>query len=165
MISWHMSMPALKATPLKHQYHNIIRLLMWLLVVRLKLYQHHIKLMFARFICWFVGFYWIFLYLISKHFDLLIYLLRNYMATHPSILAWSIPWTEEPGRLQSIELQWVRHNRVTNSFTFFHKQLHTWFMAYVFCQHYSKNNVNQYYAWLFFLYKRIHTIFSFKKPC
>ena len=27
------------------------------------------------------------------------------MATHSSILAWKIPWTEEPGRLQSIGLQ------------------------------------------------------------
>ena len=27
------------------------------------------------------------------------------MATHSSILAWEIPWTEEPGRLQSMELQ------------------------------------------------------------
>jgi len=27
------------------------------------------------------------------------------VATHSSILAWEIPWTEEPGRLQSIELQ------------------------------------------------------------
>ena len=27
------------------------------------------------------------------------------MATHSSILAWRIPWTEEPGRLQSIGLQ------------------------------------------------------------
>ena len=27
------------------------------------------------------------------------------MATHCSILAWEIPWTEEPGRLQSMELQ------------------------------------------------------------
>ena len=27
--------------------------------------------------------------------------------THPSILAWEIPWTEEPGGLQSIELQRV----------------------------------------------------------
>ena len=27
------------------------------------------------------------------------------MATHSSILAWRIPWTEEPGGLQSIELQ------------------------------------------------------------
>ena len=31
-------------------------------------------------------------------------------ATHSSILAWKIPWTEEPGRLQSMELQRVRHN-------------------------------------------------------
>ena len=30
------------------------------------------------------------------------------MATHSSILAWKIPWTEEPGRLQSMELQRVR---------------------------------------------------------
>ena len=27
------------------------------------------------------------------------------MATHSSILAWEIPWTEEPGRLQSMGLQ------------------------------------------------------------
>ena len=27
------------------------------------------------------------------------------MATHSSILAWRIPWTEEPGRLKSMELQ------------------------------------------------------------
>ena len=27
------------------------------------------------------------------------------MATHPSILAWEIPWTEEPGELQSMGLQ------------------------------------------------------------
>ena len=32
------------------------------------------------------------------------------MATHPSILAWKIPWTEEPGRLQSIGLPRVGHN-------------------------------------------------------
>ena len=31
-------------------------------------------------------------------------------ATHSSILAWRIPWTEEPGGLQSIGLQRVRHN-------------------------------------------------------
>ena len=28
------------------------------------------------------------------------------MATHSSILAWKIPWTEEPGRLQSSVLKW-----------------------------------------------------------
>ena len=32
------------------------------------------------------------------------------MATYPSILAWRIPWTKELGGLQSIGLQWVRHD-------------------------------------------------------
>ena len=32
------------------------------------------------------------------------------MATYSSILAWKIPWTEEPGRLQSVGLQRVRHD-------------------------------------------------------
>ena len=32
------------------------------------------------------------------------------MATHSSILAWRIPWTEEPHRLQSIESHRVRHD-------------------------------------------------------
>ena len=32
------------------------------------------------------------------------------MATHSSILAWKIPWTEEPGGLQSIGLQRVGHD-------------------------------------------------------
>ena len=32
------------------------------------------------------------------------------MATHSSILAWKIPWTEEPGRLQSMGLQRVKHD-------------------------------------------------------
>ena len=31
-------------------------------------------------------------------------------AAHSSILAWRIPWTEEPGRLQSMGLQRVRHD-------------------------------------------------------
>ena len=36
--------------------------------------------------------------------------LEDDMATHSSILAWRIPWTEEPGGLQSIALQRVKHN-------------------------------------------------------
>ena len=36
--------------------------------------------------------------------------LQKVMATHSSILAWRIPWTEEPGRLQSTGLQTVRHD-------------------------------------------------------
>ena len=40
--------------------------------------------------------------------------LEKEMATHSSTLAWKIPWTEEPGRLQSMGLQRVRHDRVTS---------------------------------------------------
>ena len=40
------------------------------------------------------------------------------MATHSSILAWRTPWTEEPGRLQSMGSQRVRHNCRTNISTF-----------------------------------------------
>ena len=36
--------------------------------------------------------------------------LEEGMATHSSILAWRITWTEEPGRLQSLESQRVRHD-------------------------------------------------------
>ena len=36
--------------------------------------------------------------------------LEKEMATHCSILAWEIPWTEEPGRLQSMGSQRVGHN-------------------------------------------------------
>ena len=36
-------------------------------------------------------------------------LLEKEMATHSSILVWKIPWTEEPGRLQSMGSQRVRH--------------------------------------------------------
>ena len=35
------------------------------------------------------------------------------METHSSILAWETPWTEEPGGLQSMGLQRVRHDLVT----------------------------------------------------
>jgi len=45
--------------------------------------------------------------------------LENGMATHSSILAWRIPWTEEPGGLQSMGSQRVRHDWATNTFTFF----------------------------------------------
>ena len=35
--------------------------------------------------------------------------LEKEMATHSSILAWEIPWTEEPGGLQSMESERVGH--------------------------------------------------------
>ena len=39
--------------------------------------------------------------------------LEKGMATHYSILTWRIPWTEEPGGLQSIGLHRVGHDQVT----------------------------------------------------
>ena len=39
--------------------------------------------------------------------------LEEKMATHSSILAWKIPWTEEPGGLQPMGSQRVRHGSVT----------------------------------------------------
>ena len=41
-------------------------------------------------------------------------LLEKEMATHSSILAWKIPWTEEPGRLESLGSQRVGHNWATS---------------------------------------------------
>ena len=46
--------------------------------------------------------------------------LEECMATHSSVLAWRIPWTEEPGGLQSIGLQTVRHDWATE-----HAGIHT----------------------------------------
>ena len=47
--------------------------------------------------------------------------LEKEMATHSRILAWRIPWTEEPSGLQSMGWQRVGHESVTNTFmlTFF----------------------------------------------
>ena len=55
------------------------------------------------------------------------------MVTHSSILAWRITWTGKHGWLQSMGSQRVRHNWVTNIFTFYHKlTLYMWvyFWAY-----------------------------------
>ena len=51
----------------------------------------------------------------SMNFEVSIFLLPHLlwekaMATHSSILAWKIPWTEEPDRLQSMGSQRVGHN-------------------------------------------------------
>ena len=49
--------------------------------------------------------------------------LEKGMATHSSIHAWRIPWTEEPGGLQSMGSQIVKHKCVTNTFHF-HWEMH-----------------------------------------
>ena len=41
-------------------------------------------------------------------------IMEKAMATHSSTLAWKIPWMEEPGRLQSMQLQRVRHDWETS---------------------------------------------------
>ena len=45
--------------------------------------------------------------------------LEKRMSTHSIIVAWRIPWTEEPGRLQSMGLQRVGRDWATNTLTFF----------------------------------------------
>ena len=52
-------------------------------------------------------------------------LLEKEMATHSSILAWKIPWMEEPGRLQSVGSQRVGHDWATSL------SLRTWTLEYV----------------------------------
>ena len=42
------------------------------------------------------------------------------MATHSSILAWRIPWTDKPGELQYMWSQKVEHNWETNTFIYIH---------------------------------------------
>ena len=46
-------------------------------------------------------------------------LLEKGMAIHSRILAWRISWTEDPGELQSMGQQTVRHNWTTNTFTIY----------------------------------------------
>ena len=49
--------------------------------------------------------------------------LEKQMATHSSILAWKIPWTEEPDGLKSMVSQTVRHDRVTEHTRIFFSML------------------------------------------
>ena len=51
--------------------------------------------------------------------------LEKEMATHFSILAWRIPWTDKPGGLQSMQSQKIRNDWATNIFTFQHHTGHT----------------------------------------
>ena len=62
--------------------------------------------------------------------------LEEKMATCSSILAWRIPWKEEPGGLQSVGLQRVRRNWETNTHTHTHTHTHTW-------------NLEKWYWWIY----------------
>jgi len=52
--------------------------------------------------------------------------LEKKMANHSSILAWRIPWTEEPGRLQSVRSQRIRHDWVTHNQVIWASQVAQW---------------------------------------
>ena len=59
----------------------------------------------------------------EKHqYSILMHIMEKVMAPHSSTLAWQIPWTEEPGRLQSMGLRRVGHGWATSLslFTFMH---------------------------------------------
>ena len=60
------------------------------------------------------------------------HILEKAMAPHSSTLAWEIPWTEEPGRLQSMGLRRVRHDWATSLsfFTFMHWRTHSSVLAW-----------------------------------
>ena len=60
------------------------------------------------------------------------------MATHSSILAWEIPWTEDPGRLQAMGSQGVRHDLAAKQQYFF-ITVSTYY-AYI-CKNHSCNMV------------------------
>ena len=49
----------------------------------------------------------------SKYGELGLYTLEKEMTTHSSILAWEIPWTEEPGGLESLGSHRVGHDLAT----------------------------------------------------
>ena len=53
-------------------------------------------------------------------------LLEKEMATHSNILAWKIPWTEEPGGLQSTGSQRVGHNWATDRLSTHTRTIHQW---------------------------------------
>ena len=58
--------------------------------------------------------------------------LEKGMATHSSIFAWKIPWTEKPGGLQSMTCQRVGLDWVTNTFTFHFLPLSQ--DSYIYCE-------------------------------
>ena len=62
------------------------------------------------------------------------------MATHSSILAWEIPWTDESGRLQFMVSQRVEKDWVTNTFTF------TVLIVLLFFSHSALSNTFQTHA-------------------
>ena len=109
--------------------------------------------------------------------------LEEGMATYASILAWRIPWTEDPSRLQSMGSQRVRHDYVTATFTFspvLKLLIPQWFCEQGFRLSISLGEKTEHFAYLsdtlFYIqhssmttqYPSSHTLFAFPlrhNPC
>ena len=77
------------------------------------------------------------------------------MAAHSSILAWKIPWIEEPGRLQFMGPQRVGHDSVT-------EHAKTKYMSLAYCIHYGTyHNVRMHTGWMINIYQIIVNIISY----
>ena len=63
------------------------------------------------------------------------------MATHSSIFAWKIPWTEEPGGLQSMGSQRVRQKWATNILTFYFR-IQITYVPFIYFPILSQININ-----------------------
>jgi len=62
--------------------------------------------------------------------------LEKEMGAHASILAWKIPWTEEPCRPQSMGSQRVRHDWATDSILYIHKHIYMHIFSYIYIHTY-----------------------------
>ena len=75
-----------------------------------------------------------------------------------SILAWRIPWTEDPSKFQFTGWQRVRHNWVTNTHTHTHTHTHTCYVNYISIkpflkkENYLKTIVSSENFYIFYLY-------------
>ena len=65
--------------------------------------------------------------------------LEKEMATHSNILAWKIPWMEEPGGLQSMGWQRVRHDWATSLSLLYVKGISPWFPYIYKCKYISQS--------------------------
>ena len=87
------------------------------------------------------------------------------MATHSSMLAWRIPWTEDPSGLQSIESQRVRYNWARERDVYTHTHTHTHTHTYLTGSAFL--GIDTYQSWLIYilnvlklLNKLIHYLYS-----
>ena len=79
------------------------------------------------------------------------------MAIHSSIFAWRIPWTEEPGGLQSIESQRVGHDWATNASSFTWRVHAHWYFWSSQQPHWGRQDRHCYIHFPFYKYRSCGT--------